>query len=68
MHTGKIGFELGFEQRINYQPDTLFALREILKDAEFTDASGIIWSQRIIKSADEIGVPPPRLPGHRLRA
>lgn len=33
MHTGKIGFELGFEQRINYQPDTLFALREILKDA-----------------------------------
>lgn len=54
MHTGKIGFELGFEQRINYQPDTLFALREILKDAEFADASGIIWSQRIIKSADEI--------------
>lgn len=54
MHTGRVGFELGFEQRINYQPDTFLALRAMLTGTEFVDASGIIWAQRIIKSAAEI--------------
>lgn len=54
MHTGKVGFELGFEQRINYQPDTFLSLKSQLKDANFADASGIIWAQRMIKSPAEI--------------
>lgn len=54
MHRGKIGLELGFEQRVNYQPDTFLALRDILKDATLADASGIIWAQRLIKSPAEI--------------
>ncbi len=54
MHKGKVGFELGFEQRINFQPDTLLSLMKILKDALFVDASSIIWEQRIIKSPKEI--------------
>ena len=54
MHRGKIGLELGFEQRINYQPDVFLALRDALPDASFADASGIIWTQRLIKSPAEI--------------
>lgn len=54
MYTGKIGFELGFEQRINFQVDTFLSLMKILRDAVFTDASGIIWEQRLIKSEKEI--------------
>ena len=54
MYKGKIGLELGFEQRINYQPDTLISLKEKLPDAIFADASDIIWSQRLIKSSTEI--------------
>lgn len=54
MTGGKVGLELGFEQRINYQPDTLLSLMEELPDTEFADASSIIWAQRIIKSKTEI--------------
>lgn len=54
MHKGKVGFELGFEQRINFQPDTLLSLMQILKDAVFVDASPVIWEQRLIKSPKEI--------------
>ena len=55
MDKGKLGMELGFEQRINFQPDTFLALKEELPEAEFTDASwSVIWAQRIIKSPKEI--------------
>jgi Xaa-Pro dipeptidase len=54
MHTGRIGFELGFEQRINFQVDTFLSLSALLRDAEFVDASSIIWEQRLIKSPSEI--------------
>lgn len=55
MSHGKVGFELGFEQRINFQVDTFLELKSLLKDAEFVDASNtIIWKQRIIKSPMEI--------------
>lgn len=54
MDKGRVGFELGFEQRINYQVDTFLALCAALPDMEAVDASGIIWGQRIIKSPLEI--------------
>lgn len=54
MNKGKVGFELGYEQRIGFQVDTYEALKEELKEVEFVDASNLIWSQRIIKSPKEI--------------
>lgn len=54
MSQGRIGFELGFEQRIGFQVDTYEALKEALSEAEFVDAAPLIWSQRIIKSPKEI--------------
>ena len=54
MDKGKLGFEMGFESRINFQPDTFLALKDILDKAEFVDASDIYWAQRIIKSPKEI--------------
>lgn len=54
MNKGKVGFEIGFEQRINYQVDTFLALIRLLKDVEVVDASGLLWRQRIIKSPSEI--------------
>ena len=54
MDKGCVGFELGFEQRINYQVDTFLALCKALPDIKPVDASDIIWGQRIIKSPWEI--------------
>lgn len=54
MATGKIGFELGFEQRMGFQIDTFLGLKDCLPEAEFVDAADLVWSQRIIKSANEI--------------
>jgi len=54
MNKGRIGIESGFEQRVNYQLNTFLKLQSILSDAEFVDASDIIWGQRIIKSPAEI--------------
>lgn len=54
MDNGQVGFELGFEQRINYQVDTFLALCKELPFMNAVDASQLIWSQRIIKSAYEI--------------
>lgn len=54
MGKGKVGMEFGFEQRINFQTDTLLNLMDSLKDVQFVDAQEIIWGQRIIKSSAEI--------------
>jgi len=54
MHQGKIGFELGFEQRIGFQVNTFMALKEELKGAVFGDASNLIWKQRMIKEPKEV--------------
>lgn len=54
MVPGRVGLELGFEQRINYQPDTFLALRELIGVENIADASPLIWRQRIIKSPTEI--------------
>lgn len=54
MDHGKVGLELGFEQRINYQPNVLLALMQKMTDVTFVDAADLIWSQRLIKSPTEI--------------
>lgn len=54
MITGKVGLELGFEQRISFEVNTYEGLKKVLPNVEFVDASDIIWSQRIIKSEKEI--------------
>ncbi len=54
MGKGNIGMEFGFEQRINFQIDTLLGLMNLLKEVQFVDAQQIIWEQRIIKSPAEI--------------
>lgn len=54
MIKGNIGFELGHEQRIGFQVDMFLKLKEKLSNANFVDASNIIWSQRLIKSEYEI--------------
>ncbi len=54
MAPGKIGLELGHEQRINYQPDTFLKLRELIGPENLADASPLIWKQRIIKSPAEV--------------
>lgn len=54
MNQGRIGFELGFEQRISFQVDTYEGLKKELPQTEFVDVSSLIWSQRIIKSPKEI--------------
>lgn len=54
MDKGKVGFELGFEQRISYEVNTYEGLKKLMTNVEFCDASLMIWSQRIIKSSKEI--------------
>ncbi len=54
MTKGNLGFELGQEQRIGFQVDTFLKLQKELTEANFVDASSIIWSQRLIKSEAEI--------------
>lgn len=54
MLPGRVGLELGHEQRINYQPDTFLALRELIGAENIADATNIIWGQRLIKSPAEI--------------
>lgn len=54
MGKGRIGFELGFEQRMGFQVNTYEELKSIMTEATFVDAADLIWSIRIIKSSQEI--------------
>lgn len=54
LKNGKIGFELGFEQRIGFQVDIFLELKNLCKNETFIDISKTIWEQRIIKSSYEI--------------
>lgn len=56
MHHGKIGFELGYEQRLDMAVKDYETLRYKLPKAVFSDASDLIWTLRMIKSPDEIAV------------
>lgn len=54
MDTGKIGWELGYEQRMDMAINDYLAIKEKLPNAEFVDASTIIWKLRMIKMPTEI--------------
>ena len=54
MVKGKVGFELGHEQRMGMEIKMFLELKEALSEVEIVDATDIIWSQRLIKSEAEI--------------
>ncbi|PID21153.1 hypothetical protein CSV61_10040 [Sporosarcina sp. P3] len=51
---GTIGMEKGNEQVIGFQLNLYEELKSELPNVQFTDASSLIWSQRMIKSSKEI--------------
>ena len=54
MTRGIVGFEIGHEQRMNFQVNRFIELRDMLVNVKIEDAAKIIWKQRIIKSPIEI--------------
>ncbi len=54
MDKGKIGAELGYEQRLGAPFTDFIKLKESLLHVEFVDASDIFWGIRSIKSPEEI--------------
>ena len=51
---GKIGCELGYEQRMGLSLEDFRALTMALSGATFGDASGVVWGCRMVKSSAEI--------------
>jgi Xaa-Pro aminopeptidase len=51
---GKLGMELGYEQRLGIPLNDFRRLEAELKDMSIVDASMLLWSLRIIKSPAEI--------------
>jgi Xaa-Pro aminopeptidase len=51
---GKLGMELGYEQRLGINILDFRRLEAELKDLQITDASTLLWSLRMIKSPAEI--------------
>jgi Xaa-Pro aminopeptidase len=51
---GKVGMELGYEQRLGISLNDFRSLESELSDISIVDASKLIWSLRIIKSSAEI--------------
>jgi Xaa-Pro aminopeptidase len=54
MGEGKIGWELGYEQRLGVPYLEYEALRGMMDKCRFVDGSDILWSLRLIKSNIEI--------------
>jgi Xaa-Pro aminopeptidase len=54
LERGRVGLELGQEQRINLAPRDLEQLRESLPHAEIMDAAPLLWGLRLIKSPAEL--------------
>ncbi len=54
MDRGKIGFELGYEQRLDMAVQDWMALKDRLPEAEFVDASPQLWNLRMVKHPHEI--------------
>jgi len=54
MSEGRVGAELGYEQRLGISPSDFFRLKESLPSVEFVDAADVFWGIRIIKSPEEI--------------
>ncbi len=54
MDHGKVGWELGYEQRMDLAFNDYMAIKNKLPEAEFVDASSLIWELRMIKLPFEI--------------
>jgi len=54
MLSGSVGLEMGYEQLIGFQLNLYEEMKVQLPMVTFNDASDLIWSQRLIKSAKEI--------------
>lgn len=54
MDRGQIGWELGYEQRLDMAVNDFESVREKLPNAQFVDASDLIWALRMIKMPTEI--------------
>ena len=54
LHAGRIGCELGFDQRIGIPFGEFERLRAELAPARFEDASAVLWPLRMIKSAADL--------------
>lgn len=52
--TGRIGAELGFEQRMGIPVAEFERLRSALAPAIVEDAAGLLWGLRAVKSADDL--------------
>ena len=53
LHRGRVGMELGDEQRLGVTQLELEALRGGLKNVEFVDAAPLLWRLRMVKSPAE---------------
>lgn len=51
---GKIGMELGYEQRLGFSYNDFVSIMKELPKAEFLDASQLIWNLRTVKSDREV--------------
>lgn len=54
MDRGKVGWELGYEQRMDLAFNDYLAIQKKLPDAEFVDASMLLWELRMVKLPGEI--------------
>ncbi len=54
MGEGRVGAELGYEQRVGISPNDFAKLKESLPGVEFVDAADVFWGIRMIKSPEEI--------------
>jgi len=54
MDEGRVGAELGYEQRLGISPNDFAKLREFLPKVNFVDAADVFWGIRMIKSSEEI--------------
>jgi len=51
---GRVGAELGFEQRLGISYLEFMKLKELLPKVEFVDAADVFWDTRMIKSKEEV--------------
>ena len=51
---GRIGAELGLEQRLGMPPRDFAALQQALPAADWADAADVLWELRLIKSPAEV--------------
>src|SRR3989442_8185991 len=58
LRRGRIGCELGFDQRIGIPFGEFERIRADLASARFEDASPLLWPPRVMKSPPDLAAPP----------